>query len=130
MLFLQHSDYLSNKEASQRLIKLEKDKVALEKEKVDIENKALFEKEGVKIAGVIINKVKPEKYDTINRIVRMGLKKKGLRVLGVIPYRKLLSAPTIAQILEELNFKLIRKFPNNRKWNLFVAHNIHYSYKS
>ena len=70
-------------------------------------NKALFEKEGVKIAGVIINKVKPEKYDKVNRIVRMGLEKKGLRVLGVIPYKKLLSAPTIAQILEELNFKLI-----------------------
>lgn len=70
-------------------------------------NRALFEKEGVEIAGVIINKVKPEKYDKVNRIVRIGLEKKGLKVLGVIPYKKLLSAPTITQVLEELNFGLL-----------------------
>ena len=70
-------------------------------------NRALFEKEGVKIAGVIINKVKPEKYDKVNRIVRIGLEKKGLKVLGVIPYKKLLSAPTISQVLEELDFGLL-----------------------
>lgn len=70
-------------------------------------NAALFEKEGVEIAGVIINKVKPEKYKKVNRIVRAGLKHKGLRVFGVIPYKELLSAPTIGQILDELNFKLL-----------------------
>ncbi|UCB57741.1 MAG: AAA family ATPase [Candidatus Omnitrophota bacterium] len=70
-------------------------------------NKALFDKEGVQIAGVIINKVKPEKYNQINRIVRAGLKRKGLKTLGVIPYRELLSEPTIRQVLEELNFELI-----------------------
>lgn len=70
-------------------------------------NRALFEKEGVKIAGVIINKVKPEKYDKVNRIVRKGLAKKGLKVLGVIPYKRLLSAPTVKQVMEELKFKLL-----------------------
>lgn len=70
-------------------------------------NAALFKKEGVEIAGVIINKVRPEKYEKVNRIVRAGLKKKGLRVFGVIPYKKLLSAPTVGQVLDELNFKLL-----------------------
>lgn len=70
-------------------------------------NSALFEKEGVSLAGVIINKVRPEKYDQVNRIVRMGLKKKGLEVLGVIPYQRVLSEPTVKQVLEELNFKLL-----------------------
>jgi BioD-like phosphotransacetylase family protein len=70
-------------------------------------NRALFEREGVKIAGVIINKVRPEKYDKVNKIVRMGLKKKGLKVLGVIPYQRVLSEPTIGQILEELDFELL-----------------------
>jgi len=70
-------------------------------------NKALFEKEKVEIAGVIINKVRPEKYEQVNRIVRMGLKKKGLNVLGVIPYHNILSAPTVRQIISELNFKLL-----------------------
>jgi len=70
-------------------------------------NAALFKKEGVKVAGVIINKVRPEKYDKINRLVRLGLKRKGLKVLGVVPYRNLLSAPTMEQVLEELDFELL-----------------------
>ncbi|MBN3038176.1 MAG: AAA family ATPase [Candidatus Omnitrophica bacterium] len=70
-------------------------------------NAALFEKKGVEIAGVIINKVKPEKFDKVNKLVRLGLKRKGLRVLGVIPYRELLSEPTIGQIADELDFKLL-----------------------
>jgi len=70
-------------------------------------NAALFKKKGVKIAGVIINKVKPKKYDKINRLVRMGLKRKGLKVLGVIPYKELLPEPTVGQILDELDFKLL-----------------------
>jgi hypothetical protein len=74
-------------------------------------NKALFEQEGVKIIGVIINKVKQEKYKQVNRIVRLGLKKKGLKVLGVIPYLDILSRPTVRQIVEELNFKLVAGSP-------------------
>lgn len=70
-------------------------------------NKALFEKEGVEIAGVIVNKVKLNKYDKISRIVRLGLKRKGLKVLGVIPYQEILSEPTIGQVRKELNFKLL-----------------------
>ncbi|MFH1245348.1 MAG: DRTGG domain-containing protein [Candidatus Omnitrophota bacterium] len=70
-------------------------------------NQALFEKEKVEIAGVIINKVRPEKYDKINRLVRLGLGKKGLKVLGVIPYQEILSEPTVRQIREELDFRLL-----------------------
>jgi len=70
-------------------------------------NKALFEKEGVKVLGVIINKVLPNKFDKINRLVRKGLKRKGIDVLGVIPYNPMLSQPTIGQILEETDFELL-----------------------
>jgi BioD-like phosphotransacetylase family protein len=70
-------------------------------------NKALFEQEGVEIVGVIINKVKPQKYNRIKRIVCRGLERKGLQVLGVIPYKELLSAPTVEQVREELNFKVL-----------------------
>ncbi len=70
-------------------------------------NKALFEKEGVKVLGVIINKVLAEKFDKINRLVRKGLERKGVKVLGVIPYNPSLSLPTIEQVLEETNFELI-----------------------
>ena len=70
-------------------------------------NKALFEKEGVKLLGVIINKVLPEKYDKINRLVRKGLERKGVAVLGVLPYNPMLSRPTIEQILEETHFTVL-----------------------
>ncbi len=70
-------------------------------------NKALFEREGVKVIGAIINKVRPEKYDKINRLVRKGLKRKGIEVLGVIPYNPMLSRPTIEQIYEETGFEAL-----------------------
>lgn len=70
-------------------------------------NKALFDKEGVKVLGVIINKVLPEKFDKINDMVRKGLQRKGIDVLGVIPFNPGLSYPTVKQILEETNFQLL-----------------------
>jgi len=70
-------------------------------------NKALFEKEGVKVLGVIVNKVMPEKFGKINRLIRRGLKRKGIEVLGVIPYNSSLSYPTIRQILDETNYKTL-----------------------
>ena len=70
-------------------------------------NKALFEKEGVKLLGVIINKVMPEKFAKISRLVRRGLKRKGIEVLGVIPYNSSLSYPTIRQILKEADYKML-----------------------
>lgn len=70
-------------------------------------NKALFEKEGVKVLGVIVNKVMPEKFGKISRLIRKGLKAKGIEVLGVIPYNSSLSYPTIRQILEETDYKTL-----------------------
>lgn len=70
-------------------------------------NKALFEKEGVKVLGVIVNKVLPDKFEKINRLVRRGLERKGIDVLGVLPYNPMLSRPTIEQILEETDFQTL-----------------------
>jgi len=70
-------------------------------------NKALFDKEGVKLLGVIINKVMPGKFNKINELVRKGLRRKGIEVLGVIPYNPMLSFPTIRQILEETDYKTL-----------------------
>jgi len=70
-------------------------------------NKVFFEKQGVKVLGVIVNKVLPEKFGKISRLVRRGLARKGINVLGVIPYCPALSYPTVEQILEETNFELL-----------------------
>src|SRR5713101_7959688 len=66
-------------------------------------NQALFEKEGVEIIGVIINKVVGQKVDYITDFARRGLKRKGLELLGVIPHLRVLSSPTVGLIREELN---------------------------
>lgn len=70
-------------------------------------NQALFEKEGVEIIGVIINKVLPEKVDFIADFARRGLKRKGLDLLGVIPHQPMLSSPTLDSIREELDAEVL-----------------------
>ncbi|MFA5089783.1 MAG: AAA family ATPase [Candidatus Omnitrophota bacterium] len=70
-------------------------------------NKALFEQQGVEVLGAIINKVLPAKFDKVKRMVGKGLRRKGIKVLGVIPYNPLLSRFTIEQILEEIRFRLL-----------------------
>lgn len=70
-------------------------------------NKALFDLKNVEILGVIINKVLPDKYERIKNVLSHGLKSHGLRLLGVIPLDPLLSAPTIGQVMDRLNLKLL-----------------------
>ena len=65
-------------------------------------NQALFQKEGVEIIGVILNKVTEDKIDYVTDFARRGLKRKGLELLGVIPHRRILSSPTMQLICEEL----------------------------
>ncbi|MDA1276362.1 MAG: AAA family ATPase [Verrucomicrobia bacterium] len=70
-------------------------------------NMALFEKEGVEVIGVIVNKVTADKFDYITEFARKGLKRKGLELLGVIPHQPILSRPTMESIRDELNAELI-----------------------
>ncbi len=70
-------------------------------------NKALFDLRKVDIIGVIINKVLPEKYDKVKKIVTKGFANKGLKVIGVIPDDPILSFPTIEQIQSHLDLRLI-----------------------
>src|SRR5437667_6196758 len=65
-------------------------------------NQALFEKEGVEIIGVIINKVILGKVDYVTEFARRGLKRKGLELLGVIPHQPILCCPTVDQVCEGL----------------------------
>jgi BioD-like phosphotransacetylase family protein len=70
-------------------------------------NKALFEKEGVEIIGVILNKVLADKVDYVTEFARRGLKRKGLDLLGVIPHQRILSSPTLDLIREELRAEML-----------------------
>ena len=70
-------------------------------------NKSCFDRIGVEIAGVIINKVMEDKYDKINRITRIALEKKGVRVLGMIPYVNMLTKPTVLELYESLDAEIL-----------------------
>jgi BioD-like phosphotransacetylase family protein len=75
-------------------------------------NQALFEKEGVEIIGVILNKVIGEKVDYVSDFARRGLKRKGLELLGVLPYERILNNPSIELIREELGAELLNPTAN------------------
>jgi len=70
-------------------------------------NKANFDKQNVEVLGAIVNKVLPEKYDKVNRIVRRGLERQGIEVFGVIPHDDLLSNPSVAELLDDLKGELL-----------------------
>ena len=70
-------------------------------------NQALFEKEGVEIIGVILNKVLGDKVEYVSDFARRGLKRRGLELLGVIPHQRMLSSPTVDSIREELKAELL-----------------------
>lgn len=70
-------------------------------------NKSLFDQLGVEVLGVVINKVKEDKYDKISSIVRKGLARHGIRVLGVIPFVNSLTKPTVRELLEDLGAELL-----------------------
>jgi BioD-like phosphotransacetylase family protein len=77
-------------------------------------NQALFEKEGVEIIGVILNKVVMEKVDTVTEFARRGLKRKGLDLLGVIPHQPILTRPTMDLIREELGAEVLNRSDQTR----------------
>jgi uncharacterized protein len=75
-------------------------------------NQAFFEKEGVEIIGVILNKVLSDKVEYVTDFARRGLKRKGLDLLGVLPYEQILGNPSVDLIREELHAELLNK-PQN-----------------
>lgn len=60
---------------------------------------ALFREKNVKIIGVIVNKVIPEKIDKIKYYVGKKLDEMGLPLLGVLPYDKKLLYPIMSTVL-------------------------------
>jgi uncharacterized protein len=66
-------------------------------------NKALFERENVEVVGVVMNKVLPEKLESIADTARRGFERLGLELLGVIPREDMLEQSTLEQICAEIS---------------------------
>lgn len=65
-------------------------------------NKALFDQAGVDVIGAIINKVRPDKIETVEKYTRLALERMGIPLLGCIPVEKILTAPNLNQIVDEI----------------------------
>ncbi len=75
-------------------------------------NNAVFEREGVEVIGVILNKVHADRLEYVTEFARRGLKRKGLELLGVVPHQTILSNPTMDLIQEELEAESLNKCPD------------------
>jgi len=75
-------------------------------------NASHFAAHGVPVAGAIVNKVDLDAQPGIERILRRGLGKHGIDLLGVLPVRPILSSPTLGMILEGVPGELIHPGPD------------------
>lgn len=72
-------------------------------------NKALFDKAGVEVVGVILNKVLPDKIDFIRDFAGRGLRKLGVPLLGVVPLQETLVYPNLDQVADETKARWIHQ---------------------
>lgn len=70
-------------------------------------NHALFSRRGVKVAGAIVNKVDADADPTLPDILRAGLARHGIPLLGTLPYRPILSNPTLSMLIDQMPGELI-----------------------
>ena len=75
-------------------------------------NASLFERHGVTVAGAIVNKVDLDAQARLARTLERGLAPYGIPLLGVLPYRPILSNPTLAMVLEGLHGETIHPGPD------------------
>jgi BioD-like phosphotransacetylase family protein len=75
-------------------------------------NAALFERYGVHVAGAIVNKVDLDAKPGLARTLEQGLARHGIPLLGVLPYRPILSNPTLAMVLEGVHGETLHPGPD------------------
>lgn len=65
-------------------------------------NQALFARHGVEVVGAVVNKVDADADPGLPQILRQGLERHGIELLGTLPYRALLSNPTLSMLVEQM----------------------------
>ena len=75
-------------------------------------NASLFERHGVRVAGAIVNKVDLDAKPGLAETLERGLARHDIRLLGVLPYRPILSNPTLAMVLEGVHGVTIHPGPD------------------
>jgi BioD-like phosphotransacetylase family protein len=75
-------------------------------------NAALFERHGVRVGGAIVNKVDVDAKPDLGVTLERGLARHGIPLLGVLPYRPILSNPTLAMVLGAVGGETIHEGPD------------------
>ena len=75
-------------------------------------NASLFAAHGVPVAGAIVNKVDLDAQPGIEQVLERGLALNGIRLLGVLPVRPILSNPTLGMVLEGVGGETIHAGPD------------------
>jgi BioD-like phosphotransacetylase family protein len=70
-------------------------------------NRSLFEKAGVPVIGVIANKVRPDKLEQTRHYLSKAFARKGLALLGTLPYVDRLTWPTVRDIVACLHAEVL-----------------------
>ncbi|MDQ3492941.1 MAG: AAA family ATPase, partial [Chloroflexota bacterium] len=65
-------------------------------------NHALFAARGVEVVGAVINKVDADAHPSLPGVLRAGLARHDIELLGMLPYRPLLSNPTLSMLVEQM----------------------------
>jgi BioD-like phosphotransacetylase family protein len=75
-------------------------------------NASHFEAHGVPVAGAIVNKVRVDEQPGIEKTLERGLSLHGIPLLGVLPYRPILSNPTLEMIVEGVGGRVVCEGPD------------------
>ncbi len=75
-------------------------------------NASHFAAHGVHVAGALVNKVRIDEQPGIARTLERGLALHGIPLLGVLPYRPILSSPTLGMVLEGVGGRVINTGPD------------------
>ena len=70
-------------------------------------NHALFEREGVRVVGAVVNKVDVESHPQLPEVLRRGLGQHGIELIGWIPYSDLLANPSLELVATHLDGALL-----------------------
>lgn len=86
-------------------------------------NKALFDREGVEVVGVVMNKVMAGKIEQVSDFARRGFERLGLELLGVMPVQKKLEEPSLQQIADTIRGKFFcnARFSRNHATGVVIG---------
>jgi dethiobiotin synthetase len=89
---------------------------------------SLFREEGVEILGVIVNKVRLDKLEKVEKYIRKWLDQQGLPLLGVVPYDPSLAYPLILSVSKAIGGKITHNIESldNRVANIIAGSVIDY----